>query len=1548
MTGVQTCAPISAIYNPVSYSITYNLDGGSLGDKTNPSTYTIETDTFTIFNPKKSGYTFVGWEENGVIKPVITIEKGSIGTRTLKAIYEEIDLDFINQNIEKTYSLENQIDRIIPPSNGSGNYNYIISSEKDSHDNPTNHVTLDETTINIEGGTPVGGYSVIIKVTDIDTGAEKEVLYLIAINTKASEIVLNKNEVNVKHGENGTNTFTYDGDGEVVCESSSNKVTCTVDNENKTITVTGEEVGTYRITVKGINGTNYSDTEEKTFTVNIVDEDGPINTAISSTNNLDESQTVSLTCEDDVAVSAYYFGLDEPNENTDYITVRDVKVMNTANIISTEGKYYFACKDSSGNIGEVVEKSFYKTTLVVENGTVTPNKVLTMEGNKFNLPTPEANSGYEMEGHYYTNNSYTEGEITYNTEYIPNSSTSLYTYGIKNVYNVTYNYNYNGGTTVSERNKDTTVNTNVDLTITAEKEGYEFVGWNTDKDSHEVLEDLKMPSNDLTLYAIFRKELAATFNTNGATSQISSSGRISYDENLVESCYYYNNDEASCNITVPEIRTYPGAGLGYTASTSSDEIVVNEKQSLTLTESKTYYAKTGRAKFIDGESFKRKVYDRLIAAGGNDDNCRSGGIDEVNCNFYFSSFSYNENIPDEYKNSDYLVSTPDSEVPIYVWGSENGSYVMNWYSRDKNPYINENADLMFYFYTSRFSPIDFTFFNTSKMESAYYTFSMLEISGGTIDVSHFDTSRLSNAAGMFTSNSKLKTIYSINDFDISSITEGGSSFNSTGIIGGQGTTCSSLNCTIEYAKIDGGTSNPGLFTMKPQEDAIFDSGYLVNGKMKELAGTTIGINEINDNITNIEYSNTLPEKYRNNDHMVSDLRSETPIYMWFDNGTIYWYSSNPNPYLNENAAYMFSGLSALTTISDFDRFDGNKTIDATALFKNCSSLKNINIENFNIARITTMESLFENCSSLTNLDLSSWNIKNFFNTSKMFKNCSSLSSIKFGESKGYYYGFRVTNAEEMFAGCSSLVSLDLSKLDIDDLTNTNRMFADDINLKKIYVDDFRVNNIATSEDMFINCYKLEGDLGTSYDENHVDKEYAIVDKGSSNFGYFSSSNAAFDKGSNVNLKFKMLNSNAKHLVRADSIDTSIIDINNISDNNILSSRYSKGLILGWSNGDTIYYYSSAPKLYLDSDASNMFDGLSVEDIDLTGIDTSKTYDMSNLFHACISLKSLDLSNFDTSNVTNMSYMFAYTKLNDINLSSWQTGKVTDMSYMFAGISTLEDIDFSNFDFSKVKNISYMLSGVSNIDSIDFSTYSFPKLERMDGLFASSSFKTINISNMKPSLSTTNVFSDARQLTEVTLNNFKIRNGFTFSQAPGIKKINAKNLDVSGVTSLSGMFTGLTNLIEIDLSNINVSNITDMSNLFLGCISLETIDLSTWKTSSLTNISQMFTSMYSLKTIYVGDNFNNSNVVSTSVVFGSSSSLVGGNGTIYSNDHIDSEYFRIDSPDSPGYLTYKAPDTGASISKLIKNNSIKYGGLILVILIGILITIYLIYTMKKRK
>ena len=78
---------IEATFTPITYSITYNLDGGSVSS--NPESYTIESDDITLNNPSKEGYTFSGWTgSNGeTLETLVTITKGSTGDKTYKANY---------------------------------------------------------------------------------------------------------------------------------------------------------------------------------------------------------------------------------------------------------------------------------------------------------------------------------------------------------------------------------------------------------------------------------------------------------------------------------------------------------------------------------------------------------------------------------------------------------------------------------------------------------------------------------------------------------------------------------------------------------------------------------------------------------------------------------------------------------------------------------------------------------------------------------------------------------------------------------------------------------------------------------------------------------------------------------------------------------------------------------------------------------------------------------------------------------------------------------------------------------------------------------------------------------------------------------------------------------------------------------------------------------------------------------------------------------------------------------------------------------------------
>ena len=80
-----------AYYLATQYTITYELNGGS-GTMT-PTTYNIETATFSLPTPTRSGYTFKGWYENASFTgtAVTQIAKGTTGNKTFYAKWEEND-----------------------------------------------------------------------------------------------------------------------------------------------------------------------------------------------------------------------------------------------------------------------------------------------------------------------------------------------------------------------------------------------------------------------------------------------------------------------------------------------------------------------------------------------------------------------------------------------------------------------------------------------------------------------------------------------------------------------------------------------------------------------------------------------------------------------------------------------------------------------------------------------------------------------------------------------------------------------------------------------------------------------------------------------------------------------------------------------------------------------------------------------------------------------------------------------------------------------------------------------------------------------------------------------------------------------------------------------------------------------------------------------------------------------------------------------------------------------------------------------------------------
>ena len=109
--------------------------------------------------------------------------------------------------------------------------------------------------------------------------------------------------------------------------------------------------------------------------------------------------------------------------------------------------------------------------------------------------------------------------------------------------------------------------------------------------------------------------------------------------------------------------------------------------------------------------------------------------------------------------------------------------------------------------------LDVSNFDTSKVTTMDYMFMNSAVT--TLDVSNFNTSNVTNMLYMFYGSTNLKTIYGSSKFVTTAVTSSTGMFSRcTNLVGGAGTKYDSTKTDKTYARIDGGTSNPGYFTAK--------------------------------------------------------------------------------------------------------------------------------------------------------------------------------------------------------------------------------------------------------------------------------------------------------------------------------------------------------------------------------------------------------------------------------------------------------------------------------------------------------------------------------------------------------------------------------------------------------------------------------------------------------------------------------------------------------------------------------------------------------------
>ncbi len=370
------------------------------------------------------------------------------------------------------------------------------------------------------------------------------------------------------------------------------------------------------------------------------------------------------------------------------------------------------------------------------------------------------------------------------------------------------------------------------------------------------------------------------------------------------------------------------------------------------------------------------------------------------------------------------------------------------------------------------------------------------------------------------------------------------------------------------------------------KEAIFLPGVDFNIKIKELAGddtstSSSGYNFINHNITAIKKSPIEPDNSSKEDkNIVSTADSPYPIYVWFDNGTIYWWSEDDTPSLNEDASCMFIDLSSLIDISGLKTYDvtNTKYLDKLFILDNLDSLQAL--KEWNVSNVESLAGTFQRFST-TATDLSgleNWNTSKVTNMSNLF------------------YGNKLLSLNGIENWNTSNVTI------LSGLVESNVLLTDMSAIK-----DWDVSKVTTLENIFSCCYSLE----------EIDL---------SNWNAKSLENMSFSFG----MLYDGNNSvgHLKRIILSNKFDTSkVTDMHGTFYNNRVLENYEFVNYLDTSSATdmtTMFYYNFK------------LDNLSY----FKNWDVSNVENMLSMFIGCRELKSLEgLENWDVSNVLEMSYMF---------------------------------------------------------------------------------------------------------------------------------------------------------------------------------------------------------------------------------------------------------------------------------------------------------------------
>ena len=460
------------------------------------------------------------------------------------------------------------------------------------------------------------------------------------------------------------------------------------------------------------------------------------------------------------------------------------------------------------------------------------------------------------------------------------------------------------------------------------------------------------------------------------------------------------------------------------------------------------------------------------------------------------------------------------------------------------------------------------------------------------------------------------------------------------------------------------------------KEAIFLPGQEVNVKMKQLAGDDTSQSDNpqflgNQTITYFKYSEAAPsEENKTVEHIVSTPESGYPIYMWFDNGTIYWWSEDKTPSLNENSSYMFSYLKKLNNTDGLINIDASNTKQMQS-FLYYTMIEDVDsLSKWNTSNLLNMNTTFAINDNLTSLEgLSYWDTSNVEDMTLSFSSNKSLTTLAGLEN---WNTSKVTTIAGAFYNTSIKNFTALKKWDTSQVQNLSLTFAyNDVVESLEGIEDWDTSNVNTLESTFYSN-DLLSDISAlaKWDTSKVKSLKMTFGDNKSLISLISLKD--WDTSSVQNMEYVF------------SRDSSLTSLEGLEDWNVSNVT---NLASAFLNSN--YIESLEPLKKWDTSNITNFTSTFQNLVTITSLNGLEDWNMSNaqtltiMFHNCSKLTDASaLKNWDVSNVVDFSYMF-----------SISNAVLTTEKY-----SALPELDLSNWNMSSAKRYNYFLESLRYVTS----------------------------------------------------------------------------------------------------------------------------------------------------------------------------------------------------------------------------------------------------------